>query len=85
LLKNKYYLDELYDRAIVHPLVALSERVLYRGVDVRVIDGAVVNGSARAVRALANYGFKYAQSGLTQGYLFVMVLGALVLVAYLMP
>ena len=50
-----------------------------------VIDGVAVNGSAKALRALANYGLKYAQSGLTQSYLFAMVLGALILVGYLMP
>jgi hypothetical protein len=35
------------------------------------------------VRALASHGLKYAQSGLTQGYFFVMVLGALAFVGYL--
>ena len=83
LLRNSYYLDEIYDRTIVRPLVWLSERVLYRGVDVGLIDGVAVNGSAMTVRALASHGLKYAQSGLTQGYFFVMVLGALAFVGYL--
>jgi NADH-quinone oxidoreductase subunit L len=48
LLLNKYYVDEAYDAAVVHPIRArLGGRAL-AGVDVRVIDGAV-NGTAAFV------------------------------------
>jgi NADH-quinone oxidoreductase subunit L len=83
LVRDKYYVDELYDRAIVRPLVAISDEVLYRAFDARVIDGVAVNGTARAIRALAARGLKYAQSGLAQGYMLIMVVGALLVVAYL--
>ena len=84
LLVNKYYVDEAYDATIVKPLVGVSDRVLYRGVDAGLIDGVAVNGSAQTIRALAAHGLKYAQSGLAQSYLFFMIAGAAVLVGYLL-
>ncbi len=84
VLLNKYYVDELYDWVIVRPLIAVSDRVLYRIVDARLIDGIGVNGTARAVRAFAADGLKYAQSGLTQSYVFFMIVGAAAIVAYLL-
>jgi NADH-quinone oxidoreductase subunit L len=84
LLLNKYWIDELYDAAIVRPLVRVSDRLLYRGIDAGVIDGVAVNGSARLVRGLAANGLKYAQSGLTQGYIFFMIAGAVAIVAFLL-
>jgi NADH-quinone oxidoreductase subunit L len=84
LLLNKYWIDELYDAVIVRPLVRVSDRVLFRGVDAGLIDGVAVNGSARAVRGFAAHGLKYAQSGLTQGYIFFMIAGAAAIVAFLL-
>jgi NADH-quinone oxidoreductase subunit L len=83
LVREKYYVDEAYDAVVVRPLVRVSDRVLFRGVDAGLIDGAAVNGTARAVRAIAANGLKYAQSGLTQVYIFFMLVGAVVLVGYL--
>jgi NADH-quinone oxidoreductase subunit L len=83
VVANKYYVDEIYDAAIVRPTVSLSENVLYRGIDVGLIDGAAVNGSARLVRGLASGVLRHFQSGLAQGYLFLMVLGTLVIASYL--
>ena len=80
---NKYYVDEAYDAAIVRPLVALSENVLYRGIDAGLIDGAAVNGSARFVRGFANGVLRRFQSGLAQGYLFLMLLGTLLIAGFL--
>ena len=48
------------------------------------IDGVAVNGSARMVRGLAANGLKYAHSGLTQGYIFFMIAGAVAIVAFLL-
>jgi len=52
VLRNKWYVDEIYDTLIVRPLVWLSREVLWKEVDQRVIDGAGVNGAARGARAL---------------------------------
>jgi NADH-quinone oxidoreductase subunit L len=84
VLKNKYYVDELYDAGIVRPLVELSDKLLYRVVDVLLVDGYGVNGTARGVRALAADGLKYVQSGLTQGYLIVMLVGTALVLGWLL-
>jgi NADH-quinone oxidoreductase subunit L len=44
LLLNKYYVDEVYNAAVVQPIRVGSQEGLWRGFDVRVIDGAV-NGT----------------------------------------
>jgi NADH-quinone oxidoreductase subunit L len=83
LLRNKYWVDELYDLLFVRPTVFLSEKVLFRAVDATLIDGIAVNGTARGVRSLADGALKYLHSGLTQSYVFVMLIGAVVLVGWL--
>ena len=84
LVASKYYVDEIYDAVLVRPLVKLSDAVLFRVVDAGLIDGVVVNGTARGVRAVASNGLKYAQSGLAQGYVFFMILGAAAILGYLL-
>ena len=48
VLLNKYYVDEIYDAAIVQPIKRTSERALWRVFDAGVIDGAV-NGAGSFV------------------------------------
>jgi NADH-quinone oxidoreductase subunit L len=84
LVENKYYVDEIYDALIVHPLVAVSDKLLFRVVDAGLIDGLGANGTARGVRGLAAYVFKYGHSGLTQGYLITMVVGTLAIVVWML-
>ena len=84
LLANAYRVDALYDALFVRPLVALSDRVLYRVVDAGLIDGVGVNGLASAVRGVASGGLKYLQSGLAQSYVFSMLLGAAGVLWYLL-
>jgi NADH-quinone oxidoreductase subunit L len=68
---------------IVRPTVSASENVLYRGIDVGLIDGAAVNGSARLVRGFASGVLRNFQSGLAQGYLIVMLIGAILIAGFL--
>jgi NADH-quinone oxidoreductase subunit L len=84
LVEHKYYVDEFYDAVIVRPLVAISDRVLYRVVDAGVIDGIGANGTAQAVRGVAAYVLKYAHSGLSQGYLVTMVVGTLAIIVWML-
>ncbi len=83
LLRDKYYVDEAYDAVLVRPLLRFSDRILYRGIDSGIIDGAGVNGLGRSVRGFASHALKYAHSGLTQGYLVLMLVGAVAVVGYL--
>ena len=39
VLANKYFVDEIYDATIVEPVVATSRGLLWRGIDVGLIDG----------------------------------------------
>ncbi|HSP07489.1 MAG TPA: NADH-quinone oxidoreductase subunit L, partial [Acidobacteriota bacterium] len=39
LLLNKWYVDEIYNALLVRPIVFISEKVLFRIVDVSIIDG----------------------------------------------
>ena len=83
LLRNRYYIDEAYGFLVVRPLFFLSERVLARFIEERVIDGALVQGSARAVRAFASELLRPTQSGFAQAYLFFMVAGVAAMLVYL--
>jgi NADH-quinone oxidoreductase subunit L len=81
LLLNAYYVDALYDRAIVRPLLALSV-VLARVFDLGVIDG-IVNGVGRAMVA-GGIGLRRLQTGYVVNYALTMLAGAVVLVAFLL-
>jgi len=79
---NKWYVDEVYDRAVVRPTFQLADR-LWNGVDVAVIDGAV-NGVARTI-AWGGSLMRLIQSGQTQHYALGMTVGAvLILTMYLL-
>jgi NADH-quinone oxidoreductase subunit L len=80
LLLNKYYVDELYDAAIVHPVQRTSERLLWRSIDAGVIDGAV-NGTGAVVRGWAAV-LRLAQNGSVRTYAASLFLGVLVVLAY---
>jgi NADH-quinone oxidoreductase subunit L len=81
---DKYRVDEAYDALVVRPLVRLSDRVLYRAIDARAIDAGAVEGSGRAVRALARDVLRNVQSGLAQGYLVLMLVGTVAIVGWLL-
>ena len=83
LVRDRYRIDELYDAAIVRPLAGLSRAVLARIVDQGLIDGVLVNGTANFVRATADGALKYLQTGQAQSYLFAMLLGGALLIAWL--
>jgi NADH-quinone oxidoreductase subunit L len=83
LVANKYWVDEAIDAAIVRPLVTVSDKLLYQRVDVGLIDGAGVNGVANTVRGAALGVFRHLQSGLAQSYLFLMIVGTLAVVGWL--
>jgi len=78
-LLNKYYVDELYAWAIVRPLLWVSTNVLWKMVDVGVIDGAV-NGIAEGTTVIGD-GTRRTQSGNTRSYAVWVVVGAIVIVA----
>src|SRR6266566_7275042 len=81
LLLNAYYVDLIYDRLIVRPLYVLSVFLAYR-VDLGIIDG-LVNAVGRAVVAWAA-GFRRLQTGYVVNYALTMLVGAVLLVGFLL-
>jgi NADH-quinone oxidoreductase subunit L len=79
VLEQKYHVDEAYDKAIVQPIYATSRNLLWRGIDVGLIDGLMVNGSAWFARGLGWMGSAL-QSGQLGTYAWVLVLGVLAVV-----
>ncbi|MFY8082695.1 MAG: NADH-quinone oxidoreductase subunit L, partial [Rubrivivax sp.] len=73
VLENKYYLDWFNEHVLAAGARALG-RGLWKGGDVALIDGAVVNGSARAVGGLSGL-VRLVQTGLLYWYALAMVLG----------
>jgi NADH-quinone oxidoreductase subunit L len=78
---NKYYVDEIYGAAIIRPLIALSTRVFWRGVDGALIDGSVDNG-ARGMREFGGL-LRRQQSGNIRSYAGWVAAGAALVVLYM--
>jgi len=79
LLWNKWYVDELYDAIVVRPVMWLSRKVLWKVVDVRVVDGLLVNGTAAASRAVGWVGSRL-QTGEVGVYVVLFVVGVIAVV-----
>ena len=79
VLLNKYYVDELYFKIIVNPLLKFAT-FLWQFFDIKIIDG-MANGLAGLVYWFAGVGRKI-QTGYVRNYALGMVLGALVILAY---
>jgi NADH-quinone oxidoreductase subunit L len=80
VLYHKWYVDELYDRVIVRPLLALW-RGCWRIVDERIIDGTIhsLAGTAR----LIGWTGSQLQTGRVGTYLLVFMIGALLILGSL--
>ncbi|MFN8582897.1 MAG: NADH-quinone oxidoreductase subunit L [Gemmatimonadaceae bacterium] len=76
VLEHKYYVDEIYDRTIVQPVVSASRGILWRGMDAGLIDGLFVNGSAYLARGFGWLGARL-QSGRVGTYAWVLVIGVI--------
>jgi NADH-quinone oxidoreductase subunit L len=80
LLLNKYFVDEVYDATIVQPVRIISEEGLWRGFDVRIVDGAV-NGVASIVDGGA-WLLRRLQTGSVRAYASSVFLGAVLILGY---
>ncbi|MBN2242506.1 MAG: NADH-quinone oxidoreductase subunit L, partial [Acidobacteria bacterium] len=81
LLLRKYYVDEMYDAAIINPAKRASTDVLWKGFDVGLIDG-IVNGSGRSIQGLASV-LKGIQNGLIRNYAVWILMGAVAVLFYI--
>jgi NADH-quinone oxidoreductase subunit L len=80
LLENKYYVDEVYNAALINPIKAGSREGLWKIFDVGVIDG-IVNGLGRAVAELGRV-VRYLQVGFVRSYAAIILIGALAVIGY---
>ena len=79
LLDRKYYIDEFYSWLFAGGLRSLSN-VLWKYGDIKVIDGLMVNGSAKAVAWFSTVVRRF-QSGYIYHYAFSMIVGVFVLMS----
>jgi NADH-quinone oxidoreductase subunit L len=80
VLYNKWYVDELYDRAIVQPVIRVS-RAFWKYVDQGIIDG-LVNGAGSVSRSLGWAGSRL-QTGQLNTYAFAIVVGVLFVLGFM--
>ncbi len=82
LLLNKYYFDDFNEKVLARGTLGVGN-ILWRFGDVTVIDGGLVNGSARLVGWAAQWS-RQLQSGYLYHYAFAMIIGLAVLVGWLL-
>ncbi|WP_265948588.1 NADH-quinone oxidoreductase subunit L [Dechloromonas sp. A34] len=77
LLENKYYFDKFND-VVFAGGARLLGKALWRGGDVAVIDGVIVDGSAKLVKWISSI-TRLFQTGYVYHYAFTMIIGVFVL------
>jgi NADH-quinone oxidoreductase subunit L len=82
LLANKYYVDEVYDAAVVTPVKIVSEDGLWKVVDARMIDGAV-NGVASTLGGGSQL-LRHIQTGSVRVYATSVFIGVVAILGYLL-
>jgi NADH-quinone oxidoreductase subunit L len=80
VLLGKYYVDELYDAAIIKPTLNASTNVLWKRMDAGFIDGAV-NRVGQTIRNFAGV-LKNVQNGLIRSYATWILLGTAAVLLY---
>jgi NADH-quinone oxidoreductase subunit L len=73
VVKNKFYVDELYDRIIVRPFRSVS-MAIFEIIDRFLIDWIIVDGSAFVLDVLGRVA-RWFQNGQVQRYMVALVLG----------
>ncbi|MCW5663509.1 MAG: NADH-quinone oxidoreductase subunit L [Piscinibacter sp.] len=80
VLENKYYMDWINENLIAPAARALG-RGLWKGGDVGLIDGVVIDGSAKAVGGIASL-TRLLQTGYLYWYALVMIVGVIALMTW---
>ncbi len=78
---NKYYVDELYAKLFVKPVVDASTNILWQGVDRKVIDDSV-NNTADSARQVSDE-VRHMQSGNLRSYAGWIAAGSALVIAYM--
>jgi NADH-quinone oxidoreductase subunit L len=80
VMQNKYYMDWINENILASGARLLG-RGLWKGGDVAIIDGAIVNGSARLVGWIASL-VRLFQTGYIYHYALVMLIGVFALMSW---
>jgi NADH-quinone oxidoreductase subunit L len=80
ILEQKWRVDEFYNGYIVDPITDLSRTGLWKGFDLGFIDG-IVHGIGGFVRGMGS-AVRGIQVGFVRSYAAVIILGAVIVVAY---
>ncbi len=80
LLENKYYMDWINERLLAPAARAVGQG-LWKGGDVALIDGAIINASARGIGGIAQL-TRLLQSGYLYWYALVMIVGVVGLMTW---
>ena len=80
-MQGKFFVDELYEKAFIKPFVSAGKNIVL-WFDVNVVDG-IVNGVANSVSNIGEV-FRRLQTGLVQNYAFLVSLGVVAILAYLL-
>ncbi len=81
LLFRKYFVDEGYDAVVLRPLETGSRQLLWKGIDTRLIDGAV-NGCAGLVATVAS-ALRRMQTGSVSNYGLAVLIGVSLLLGFI--
>lgn len=81
LLKNKWFIDEVYFLGFVDPIVSSSRNFFWKIFDIQIVDG-IVNGTARFIGNTSGQ-IRKLQSGIAQNYAILMFFGIISIMAYL--
>jgi NADH-quinone oxidoreductase subunit L len=80
VLDNKYYVDEIYDAALVQPIHIVSEEGFWKTLDIKVID-RMVNGVGAAVRGASEI-LRRVQTGSVRAYAASLFFGVVLVLGY---
>lgn len=81
IIENKFFVDELYDKAIINPLKKTSEVFLWNFIDIKIIDG-FLNSLSNYILKLS-IEWKKIQTGIIQDYATIALSGIVLIILYL--
>ncbi|HKZ79783.1 MAG TPA: NADH-quinone oxidoreductase subunit L [Pyrinomonadaceae bacterium] len=80
ILEHKYYVDEIYDAALIEPVNAFSREGLWKIFDIGVIDG-FLHGLGQVVTQTGAM-VRHLQAGFVRGYAAIILFGALAVIGF---
>ena len=83
VILNKFYVDEIYDYLFVRTPRWFSDKICFRFFDAGIIDGGIVNGSARIVYNIGSI-LRRLQSGNAQSYALIFVAGVVMIIYFVL-